>query len=188
MAIETPSKIGIISKAAILLGEEPVQSLTEDRYVCTVGANLFEMFLENEVQSNNWRFCMKKRAMSVLVDVPLNQWSKAFQLPTDCLLPKGVWPRGTPYRIYGQHLYTNAASLDLDYLFKPDVDKLPAYFALLMTLYLAKMMAKPVTESDSHEKKWSREYSLQRDRALYADAQAHPAEPVQDNPFIDNRG
>jgi hypothetical protein len=126
--------------------------------------------------------------MSQLVDDPLNEWEHIYQLPTDCLLPRGVWPRGTPYEIFGQHLYSDATTLDLDYLYKPDVDKVPAYFALLMVYALAKDMAKPITESDAHAAKWEKAYNQQRSKALYADAQGRPATPVQDTPFVDVRG
>lgn len=186
--IETNSKIGLISRALILLGEEPLQSLDDDRYGATVGSNLFEILYENEVQSGAWRFCSKKRSLSQLVDEPLNEWRYIYQLPTDMLLPRGVWPRGTPYEIFGQHLYTNANTIDLDYLYKPDVDKVPAYFALLMVYALAKDMAKPITESDAHEKKWTKAYVLQRNIAQYADAQGRPATELVDAPFVDNRG
>lgn len=188
MAIETPSKISLISKALILLGEEPLDSLTDNRYGAKVGSNLFEIFYENEVQSGAWRFCEKKRALSRLVDVPLNEWKYVYQLPTDMLLPRGVWPRSARYEIYGKHLYADAATLDLDYLYKPDVDQIPAYFALLMVYKLAADMAKPITESDAHAKKWDKAYALQRGIALYADAQGRPTKPIQDSPFVDVRG
>lgn len=74
MSIETNTKIGLISKALILCGEKPLQSLSDDRYGATVGANLFELIYENELQSNRWRFACTKRALNRLVDVPLNQW------------------------------------------------------------------------------------------------------------------
>jgi hypothetical protein len=185
--IETNSKIGLISKALILLGEKPLESLSDNRYGATVGGNLFELFYENEVQSGAWHFCAKKALLSRLVDVPLNEWQYAYQLPTDMLLPRGVWPRGTPYEIYGQHLHSDATALDLDYLYKPDVDKIPAYFALLVVYALAKDMAKPITESDAHAAKWTKAYNMQRGIALYADAQGRPAKPVLDSPFVDVR-
>lgn len=188
MPIEAPSKIGLISKALILLGELPLDSLSDDRYGATVGATLFELFLENEVQSGAWRFCEKKRAMSRLVDEPLNEFQYVFQLPTDCLLPRGVWPRGTHYEIYGTHVYSDATVLDLDYLFKPEPSQLPAYFALLMVYKLASDMAKPITESDAHEKKWTKAYNQQRSIALFADSQGRPGRPILDSPYVDSRG
>lgn len=187
MAIETQSKISIISKALILCGEKPLESLSDDRYGATVGANLFEMLYEAELQSNPWRFSMKKAALSQLVDTPLNTWRYAYQLPSDCLLVRGmVCPQ--PYELYGTHLYTDATSVELDYQFKPEVSALPAYFTLLMTYALAKDAISPITENDVRIDKMTTKYRVQRDRAMYADAQARPAKTIVHSPFTDVRG
>lgn len=186
MAIEVSSKIGIISKALILCGEKPLESLSDNRYGAQVGSNLFELIYENEIQTNSWRFATTKKALSRLVDVPLNQYAYAYQLPSDMLVPSHVWPRQS-YEIYGNHIYTDAISITLDYRFKPDISQLPAYFSLLMVYALYKDMSKPITESDAHVMKALKAYGIQRDRALYADAQGRPATPILDAPFVDVR-
>lgn len=186
MPIETSSNIDLVSRALILLGEEPCSSLSEERYGVTVGANMFEAVYESELQSNRWRFAMKKAALSELVDVPANQWDRAFQLPADMLLPIGVWPP-CPYEIYGDSIYTNATELTLDYMFKPEVTDCPAYFTLLMTYALARNMAKPVTESDATAVKWEREYVRQKSIAQFADAQGRPTQTFFDSPFTQVR-
>lgn len=186
MSIETNTKIGLISKALILCGETPLTSLSDNRYGATVGANLFELIYENELQSNRWRFACKKGALSRLVDVPLNQWQYAYQLPTDMLLPFHVYPK-TPYEIYGDRIYTDATTVELDYLFKPDIDAIPAHFAMLMTYALARDMVKPLTESDVAMRIMQGKYTLQRDRSLYADAQGRPNQHIVDSPFTDVR-
>lgn len=186
MSIETSTKIGLISKALVLIGEKPLQSLSDDRYGATVGSSLFELLYEGELQSNPWRFSMKKAALSRLVVTPLNQYAYAYQLPSDCLLLRHVYPRGL-YEVYGDRVYTNATSVEVDYQFKPEITAVPAYFATLMVYALARDMVKPITESDSGVKTFAAKYVLQRDRAMYADAQARPATPVQDNPFTDVR-
>lgn len=187
MAIETPTKIGIISKALILCGEKPLSSLSEDRYGATVGSNLFESLYESELQSNPWRFATKKGSLSRLNVTPLNQWTYAYQLPSDCLIPSHVYP-GAPYEIYGDRIYTDATSVELDYRFKPEVSALPAYFALLLTYRLAANMIKPITESDDARNELLKTYRMQRADALYADAQGRPSTAVQSSPFIDVRG
>lgn len=187
MAIETNTKIGLISKALVLCGEKPLTSLSDNRYGATVGSNLFELIYESELQSNRWRFAMTKRALSRLVNAPLNQWQYAYQLPTDMLLPVGIYPVDLKYEIYAGHLYTNRATVELDYMFKPEVTAVPAYFALLLTYALARDMIKPITESDSAVKIMESKYNMQRSRALLADAQGRPAKPVQHSPFTDNR-
>jgi hypothetical protein len=186
MPIETQTKIGIISGALVLLGEKPASALTEDRYGVTVGANLFEVIYENEIQSNRWRFACAKGALSRLVDVPLNEWQYAYQLPSDMLLPIGVYPHSS-YEIYADHLYTNASRVEMDYMFKPEISEIPAYFALLMHYALAKDMIKPLTESDNGIDAMTQKYVMQRDRALFADAQGRPNKPIRHSPFTQVR-
>jgi hypothetical protein len=186
MPIETSTKIGLISNALILLGEKPLNALNDNRYGASVGSNLFEMIYENELQSNRWRFAMTKEALSQLVSAPLNEWQFAYQLPADMLLPIGVFPV-CDYEIYADHLYTDAASVELDMLFKPEVGEIPAYFATLMTYRLARDMAKPITESGPTGDRWGREYNTQRAVAMFADAQGRPAKPIMRSPFTDNR-
>jgi len=186
MAIETYSKIGLISKALVLCGEKPLNSLSDDRYGATVGAELFEILYEAELQSNRWRFSMKKGSLSQLASAPLNEWRYAYQLPSDMLLLVGM-TNPQPYEIYGQHLYTNASSVEIEYQFKPTIDKIPAYFALLMTYVLAKDMVAPITENVDKHKMMQAKYIPQRDRALFADAQSRPAKPIVDAPFIQVR-
>lgn len=186
MAIETNSKIGLISKALILCGETPLVGLSDDRYGATVGAGLFEMLYEAELQSNRWRFSMKKGSLSRLVDEPLNEYQYVYQLPTDMLLLVGMtYPQD--YEIYGSHLYTNATSVEIEYQFKPEVDAIPAYFALLMTYVLAKDMISPITENEAKHKMMQAKYIPQRDRAMFADAQSRPSKQIIDSPFTDVR-
>lgn len=185
-SIETQTKIGLISKALILVGEKPLSSLNDDRYGATVGANLFEIIYENELQSNRWRFACTKRALSQLVAAPLNEWAYAYQLPTDMLLPIGVYPRA-PYEIYASHLYTDQASVELDYMFKPEISAVPAYFGQLMVYALARDMVKSITESDTAMNLFAEKYRWQRDRAMFADAQGRPNSAIIDSPFTDAR-
>ena len=188
MAIETNSKIDLISKALILCGEKPLTGLSDNRYGATVGSNLFEMVYENELQSNRWRFAMTKVALSKLVATPLNQWKNAFQLPPDMLLPIGIFPVDLEYEIYAKHLYTDRETVELDYMFKPEVTSVPAYFATLMTFALAQHFVKPITEASVNQIKiMVLKYDKQRGIAMYADAQGRPAKAVAHSPFTDGR-
>lgn len=186
MPIETHSKISLISKGLVLLGEKPLQSLNDQRYGATVGNNLFELIYETELQSNRWRFAMKKGALSQLVAEPLNEWQYAFQLPSDMLLPITTYPSSN-YEIYADRIYTNNSAVELDYMFKPELSSIPAYFALLMSYALARDMVKPITESDNGVELWQGKYNRQRNMALFADAQGRPNKPITDSPFTQVR-
>ena len=187
MGLQTYTKIGLVSNALILLGEKPASSLSEDRYGVTVLANQFEQIYENELASNRWRFAMAKQTLAQLVDAPLNEWTFAYELPVDLLIPIGVFP-ANQYEIYAKHLYSNASSVDLDYLFKPEVSQIPAYFAMLMQFALAREAVKSITESDSAVQVFESKYINQRARALYADAQGRPNRSIAHSPFTTGVG
>ena len=196
----TQTKLSMLSAALVLYGEKPMNSLTDPRYGAAVGAALFDMVYENELQSNRWRFACKKTQLARVNNTPPNEWQYVFQLPTDMLLPLGFWGTGPDrsYEIYSDKIYTNITSnpgpinsaapvLTFDYMFKPDPSTVPSYFSLLMTYALAKDMIKPVTESDTAASAMVTKYNMQRARAMYADAQGRPNRRMQHNPFVQVR-
>jgi hypothetical protein len=143
-AIETATEVKIIARALLLCQEHAIDSTNNERYGTEVGSNLFAVKYENEIQSNPWRFSMKLGALSRLNLTPLNKYKYVYQLPADCLLPRFVYP-ANDYEIYGDRLYSNQASVELDYQFKPDVSAVPAYFSLLMSYNLAVDMVTPLS-------------------------------------------
>src|SRR5579859_1261569 len=198
--IVTQTKLSMISAALVLTGEKPMNSLTDPRYGSAVGAALFDMVYENELQSNRWRFACKKAALAQVNSTPPNEWMYCFQLPTDMLLPIGFWGMGPDrsYEIYGNVIYTNVTSnpgpinsstpvLTFDYMFKPDPSTVPSYFSLLVTYALAKDMIKPITESDTSASAMQQKYNIQRSKAMFMDAQGRPNRQIQHNPFVQVR-
>lgn len=189
-----------MSAALVLAGEKPLNSLTDPRYGAQVVAALTDMIYENELQCHPWRFSCKKQQLSLLNQTPLNEWQYAWQIPTDCLAMIGFWGVGPDklYEIYGGNvLYTNISSnptaqglppqLIAEYQFKPDPSTLPSYFTLLLTLAIAKHIAKPITESDSARTKCEQAYNQQRSMAQFADSRQRPNRPLQHRPFIQVR-
>lgn len=198
--IVTQTKLSWISAALVLCGEKPLNSLTDARYGAAVGAALFDMSYEEELQSNRWRFACKKAQLAQVNVTPPNEWMYCFQLPTDMLLPIGIWGVGPnrTYEIYSDKIYTNITSnpgpinsttpvLTFDYLFKPSPATVPSYFSLLMTYKLARDMIKPITESDTSASAMATKYNWQRARAMFADAQGRPNRPIQHSPFTQVR-
>ncbi len=196
--IISQTELSMLSTALVLTGEKPLNSLTDPRYGALVAAAIFDMNYENELTSHPWRFTCKKGQLSQLNQTPLNEWQYAWQIPTDCLAMIGFWGVGPDhlYEIYGGNvLYTNITSnpgvlpavLTAEYQFKPDPSTVPSYFSWLVTLKLAAVMAKPITESDSNRTKCEQAYERQRGIAMHTDARQRPNRPLQHRPFIQVR-
>jgi hypothetical protein len=185
--VSAPTKIRLISDAAVLLGEEPISDLeNDDRNSVVIGSNLFDRIYDDELQSNRWRFAVTKKTLSKLAAEPLNEWQAAFLLPSDLLLLIRVYPDHR-YEVYGDRIYSNANRLDADYVFRPEVTAVPAYFARMVTYAVARDMARALTESDTTVQDMQDRYLTQRNRALYADAQGRPNIAFSDSPFTDVR-
>lgn len=199
--IVNQTKLSMLSAALVLAGEKPMNSLTDPRYGAAVGAALFDMVYQSEVQSNRWRFACKKAQLAQVNNIPPNEFTYVFQLPTDCLTPIGFFGVGPDrsYEIYGNLLYTNIKSnpgpvnnnstpiLTFDYMFLPDPSTIPAYFALLVTYALARDVISPITENDTKAQAMGVKYERQRNRAMFIDAQGRPNRPLQNNPFVSVR-
>lgn len=199
--IVTQTKLSMLSAALVLTGEQPMNSLTDKRYGAAVGAALFDAIYENELQSNRWRFACTKAQLSRFNVTPPNEWQFAFQLPPDMLLPIGFYGVGPDrtYEIYGNIIYTNITSnpgpinassppvLTFDYMYKPDPATVPSYFSLLVIYALAKDMLKPVSDSDTAATAMQQKYTMQRSRAMFADASGRPNRPLQHSPFTQVR-
>lgn len=198
--IVSQTKLSWISAAIVMCGEKPMNSLTDERYGSSVGAAIFDMSYEEELQSNRWRFACKKAQLAQVNTTPPNEWQYCFQLPTDMLLPIGFWGVNPDrsYEIYSNVIYTNMTSnpgpinssapvLTFDYMFKPDPATVPSYFSLLMVYKLARDFIKPITDSDSAASAMATKYNMQRGRALFADAQGRPNRPLANNPFVQVR-
>jgi hypothetical protein len=178
------SKVSLISTAAVLLGEKPIMSLSDNRFSATVGAAIFDTILTNELQTNRWRFSVNKKTLNQLTAAPLNEYQYAYQLPSDMILPIGTWP-AMNYEIYGDQLYTNESRVDLEYQYQPPLQKMPAYFTLLLTYALAKDMVNPVTEGGNDKIEiFTKKYLMQRNLAQFADAQGRPNRTALYAPFL----
>lgn len=185
-ALEAASKANIIKDALLLLGEYEIQSLTDDSYAVQVANRRFEPLYEDLLTKGRWRFAVTKATLSRIVTAPLNEWAYAYQLPGDLCLIVKTEP-GCDYEVFGDTLYANAASLALDYVYKPEVGDLPPYFSLLLTYRCAMEWARPVTEGSTRRGELKQLYDEQLNAARYADSQGRPNAAFSDSPFTAGR-
>jgi len=133
-----------------------------------------------------WSFALKKQSLNRLSQSPLNEFKYAYQIPPDSLKVMRVYPR-VGYKIYRDLIYTDAQSIQIDYVFRPDTSLIPAYFTLALTYKLASEFALAVTDDVNKNQLYEQKFRTAMAEAYAADAQQYPQTPIQDNPFTDVR-
>lgn len=180
------SDIDIASNALQMIGAGSISSFTEGGAGAAVANALYEPLVLDILTSNFWRFAMKKQSLNKLSQTPLNEFSNAFQIPTDSLKIERIEPRGF-YKVFQDKIYSNSSSIELDYLFRVDTSAFPAYFVLLLTYKMASEFALSVTDNEQKNAIYEEKFRTQLVRAYSADALQHPQTPIVDQPFTDVR-
>jgi len=178
--------VQIASNALILLGHQPIASFTEPTAGAEVASNLYQSSYDSMLTTYRWRFATKKAQLARLSAAPINEWSYAYQLPTDLLYVINT-QSSSNYEIYGDKLYTNAQTESIDYIYSVSPDKLPAYYVKALELFLAMQFAIPVTGDTDKATIYQRMYEKQMKVARYTDSTQRPQDSFVDSPYTDVR-
>jgi len=182
------SKIDLINSALILVGDKPLNSLTESRRAAVVANQLYPSTFESELNKHRWGFARDIQQLSLLVEKPKDdRYNYAYQLPADLLVAVRVIPNEYDYRRYGYQIYSNQPELKLDYIRKVTEAELPSYFVRLMEYALARDFAAGIRD----EAKWFQtmdiRYKEEARNARFQDSAEFPQEPITDIPFVMTR-
>jgi len=181
------SAVDICSSALVLIGANPISSFTEPGAGAKVSAQLYESTLQRYLTDYYWGFATKKQSLNKLSQEPLNQFTYAYQLPTDMLSIITVRPLQTPYSVVGRFIYSNQSSLDIDYIYRPDDVDLPAYFTKALEYKLASDFALAITNNNSLNQTYEAKAQNEFAHARSIDSRNAPPIPMVSSPFTDAR-
>ena len=181
------SKEDIISNALVRIGVPPISGAGEGGAAGIVGYNLYDPTVRAILTESRWRFAAAKRQLAQLTATPLNEFSYAYQLPSDLLLLYRVYPF-EDYEIFEDKLFTNAQTVEIDYLLRPIESKWPAYFQLAIEYKLASEFALTVTNNRSLAETYELKYNAQIKKARHLDSQGRPPDPIQRSHYLEVRG
>lgn len=180
------SDIDIASNALVRIGVSPISSFTEGGAAGQAASNLYEPTIRSLLTEHRWRFAAAKRTLAKLTAKPLNEWTNAFQIPSDLLLLYRVHPRQN-YEIFEDKIYSDSATLSVDYLFRASTSLFPAYFQLACEYKLASEFALIVTSNRSLAEVYEEKYIQQMKKARFADSQGRPGDAIQNIDYLDVR-
>lgn len=182
------SKIDLISNALILVGDQPINSLTGDSRAQVVAANLYDNITQNELSKHRWGFARRKAQLSLLVEEPIDDdWRSIYQLPADLITLIKLNPN-VGYQRYGDQIYTNLSEkLCCDYIRNVSESEWPVYFSKMIEYALAKDFAPSIRDSTTAKKELKDDYLTASRMARYTDSMQHPQTPIVNRPFIEVR-
>lgn len=137
------TKVSMVSNAITLLGHAPIASFEGGDQMVVAAEQAFDMLLPAILAENNWRFAAQIQQLSESVEVPPTPWKTIYLLPADWLKTIRVYPN-----IYVWEIYENSkvyaqfqGTFFMEYIFQPDISKLPAHFVKYFILEVAAYLA-----------------------------------------------
>jgi hypothetical protein len=147
--------ITICSDALVLLGAQPITSLTDGSDPADVCNRLYPDLKNHLLTVYPWSWSLKKVQLSKNATAPVNEWDNAFDLPNDIIgsviavfdsSSSGIRPRRYGWEIYGTQLFTNLDTIYIDYQATVIEASMPEYFIRFLRVALAAEIAIPITD------------------------------------------
>ena len=182
--------VSICSNALLMLGAQTINDLEENSDRARLAANLYPSVRDAMLRSHTWNCAVKRELLAPLADKPAFGWQYQFNLPGDYLrvLNAGTGGYGLDYRIEGQKILANAASIELLYVFRNEVEATwDAALVEIMTLAMAAKMAYAITSSTSEKQARENELEFALRKARAVDGQEDPPETFGDFPLLGAR-
>ncbi len=169
------TKIDLCSMALLKLGEEPIQSLTDDSAAAKLSRTLFDTVIDALVAIYPWRFATS--------DIELVRNADGnFLLPANVLRVLN-----TSGRIVGNRIFSDEESVKIIALVRTSPDKFPAYFISLAATRLAMEFCVPLLGDQTVFRMLVALYETELQTAKFLDASSGTNNGIKDFSLISAR-
>lgn len=152
------SKIDLCCMALLKLGEQPIQSLTDDRPAAQLARTLFDSVINTLLASHPWRFAQCKAEL-------IKNSDGNFVIPADCL--RIIKCNG---ELIGDTIIAPTDSVQITYIKKTDVASFPNYFAALAATKLAMEFCIPLLADQNVFRMLAALYESEMQNAKFIDS------------------
>ena len=181
------SKIDIISQALVLTGHDTINSLNDPGRVVRVALRVYDDAKETALKSSNWTFARFKAQLSKLTTDPIDEFTSAYQLPSDSLKVLFIRPR-VRYKIYQDQLYTNeTGAIYIDYIANISEARMPGDFSRYLSFVLATDYGIPIREGITTSQVLEQRTVRAKLVAAQNDSSQAPQDKLASNPFVTAR-
>lgn len=181
--------VEICSRALILIGDQPIASLTEQSVRASVCKNLYPIARREMLRRHTWNCAIKRVILAPLAGSPAFGWSNWFAKPGDFLRLLDVGGCAQEdYEFESNRILANATALSIRYVADVTEGNWDASLTDVMTMRMAADLAYPITKSTSLAQLKQAEYRDALRIAKAIDGQENPSEQFGDSPFLSARG
>lgn len=131
------TKIDLCSMALLKLGENPIQSLSEDTTAAKLGRTLIDFVIDTLLAMHPWRFACREYTL-------VRNEDGEFVIPTDIL--RIVKANA---RVMDNKILSEAPSVEITAIRRMSPDAFPSYFASLVATKLAVEFCIPLTSDQT---------------------------------------
>ncbi len=181
--------VSICSRALVLLGDDPIASLSEQTKRASICSNLYPIAKRAILRMHVWNCAVKRVALAPLAGEPVGEeWSTWFAMPGDLLRVLGIGDlEHDEYTFEGGRILANVSAITLRYVADVTEGSFDALLTDLMTARMAADLAYPITKSASVAQVKQAEYRDTLRTAKAVDGQENPPEDFAASPFIQAR-
>lgn len=193
------STVSICNRALQLLGDDPIQALTDDTHRARALNVAYEVVRDAEMRRRRWRFAIRRDSLPALADQPDSDYDYQYQVPNDFLrLIEGgdiiSVPDMSDYRsmscelwsLEGRRILTNlGAPLKIRYLAKiTDVSQYDPAFNESFAARLAFECCERITQSDTKKQTCWQAYRDSIKEAVRANALEVAPHSIGDDTWV----
>jgi hypothetical protein len=175
--------VSICSNALLMLGDKPINDLTENTDRARLAANLYESVRDAILRGHPWNCCITRVSLAPDSTTPAFDWACQYTLPSDFLKALSVGEAGleSEFRIEGRKLLCDDNPALLRYIAK---NTNPATWDTclvdVVTTAMAARMAYPITQSATLAQTLEQTAELTLKRAKSVDGQDDTGEAFGD--------
>lgn len=189
------SEIPIVNSALILLGAEPINSLSDTSKSAKIANRMYDYLRKDVLLSHPWNFAVARKELSATVNTPEYDYTYEFTLPSDVLRVLDTdLPRGEPWEIgmnpsSGAKVFmTNSSAVKIKYIKDlTDTTLFTPTFEQALAARMASAWAYALVQSATLQQNM---YSLYKDLLSSArsfDAQESSDQELEANEWLDVR-
>jgi len=182
------SDIDICNSALDILGVENIASFSEDSKAAFLCQKNYPRVRDEFLGSHYWNFAMIRASFTALPDAPTFGFSKAFQLPADCIRVRQLEDPGVKFKVEGRTLITDVSEALVEYISSGILPgNFSPMFAEALAYQLASKLAYPLIQSVSLSEQLERKAQLKLRDARSFDGQEGWQDDLVTDEFLDAR-